>query len=498
MALKNISKSRFIAGLQCEKRLWLELHKRDLMNETTESKQFIFDQGHEIGELAQKLFPGGVLIDEEYFKTAEAVKSTEKAIQSGASCIYEATAQFGRYLARADILKRVHDGKNEWDILEVKSGSHEDKQVYLDDLAIQKMIFEGAGFVIRNTHLITIDTDYVRQGDIEINKLFLITDQTKAVSDICKNLPAKMKRFLEVADTFKEPRISISNLRCYSPYDCPFIDYCWKGMPVDSIFTLANDRKKIADNLFPKGIVKIADIPDDAPLSIKQRRQVEVARTGKPFWDTGEIEEFLKDLEYPLCFLDFETYCPAIPPYDGLRPYRQIPFQYSLHILTKPNGELNHHEFLADGQCDPREFFMDELLKVIGEKGSVVVHSSFEQSRLNDLAEWYSRYASDVRAINKRISDLTVPFRNQDVLYPEFLGSYSIKAVLPVLVPDMSYDNLEIGEGGAASMAYVKLMKPDVSDADKKKIRKDLLDYCGQDTLAMVKLVEILKSKVKK
>jgi hypothetical protein len=269
-------------------------------------------------------------------------------------------------------------------------------------------------------------------------------------------------------------------------------------MPKDSIFTLANDRKKIADNLFPKGIVKIADIPDDAPLSIKQRRQVEVARTRKPYWDTGEIEEFLKDLEYPLYFLDFETYCPAIPPYDGLRPYRQIPFQYSLHVLTKPNGELNHYEFLADGQGDPRELFMDELLKVLGEKGSVVVYSSFEQSRLNDLAEWYPRYATDVLAVNKRISDLTVPFRNQDILYPGFLGSYSIKAVLPVLVPDMSYDNLEIGEGGAASMAYVKLIDPQVPQAEKEKIRKDLLVYCGQDTLAMVRLVEVLRDKVKK
>jgi hypothetical protein len=411
MASKNISKSRFIAGLQCEKRLWLDLYQRDLAGETSDTTQAIFDQGHKVGELAQKLFPGGVLIDEEYFKTAEAVKSTQKAIESGASCIYEATAQSGRFLARADILKRVQDDKNEWDILEVKSGSHEDKQVYLDDLAIQKIIFEGAGYAIRKTYLITVNTDYVRQGDIEIEKLFHVTDQTESVSDLCRNLPAKMKRFLEVADTGKEPQIAISNQRCYKPYECPFIDYCWKLVPEDSVFTLANDRKKIADNFYLKGIVKVADIPDDAPLSIKQRRQVQVARTGEPYWNLKEVDDFLKQLEYPLHFLDFEGYNPAIPPYDGIRPLQQTPFQFSIHVQEKPGAKLVHHEFLAEGNGDPREPLAEKLLQSIGSTGSIIVYyAPYEKGVIKNLGETFHKHKKALHSIISRIRDLHTPF----------------------------------------------------------------------------------------
>jgi hypothetical protein len=494
MKSKNISKSKFISGIQCEKLLWFQFYRKDLAEEPDEQTQFIFDQGHLIGEMVQSLFQGGVLVEDDHEHIKEAIDTTRRMIDEGDMTLFEAAAEHGRYLARADVIKRVNANTNEWDMFEVKSGTHDDKEVYLQDLALQKLIFDGAGYPIRNAHLVVINNQYVRKGELEVDKLFKITDQTKTVVEIAKKYPPLMKRFLDVVDTDKEPMVSISKSRCTSPYECPFMNTCWKDVPEDSVFTLAHDRDQIANKAFAKGILKIGDIPEGTKLNPRQKRQVLAARTGQPFFNPKGIQSFLKALEYPLYFLDFETYNPLIPPYDGLRPYQMIPFQYSLHVLEKPDGELKHFEFLASGQEDPRPLFVESMLENIGTKGSVVVYSAFEQSRIKSLAEWLPKRALALGKLLPRIRDLSVPFRNQDIYYPDFLGSYSIKAVLPVLVPDMSYDDLEIGEGGAAALAYVKLTQSDLPRKEREQIRKALLVYCGQDTLAMVKLVEVLKS----
>ena len=271
MASKNISKSRFIAGLQCEKRLWLEINDRNLADEVDEMTQGIFDQGHEVGELAQTLYPGGVLIGEDHLHIPEAVKATEKAVKEGAADIYESTAIHNRYLARTDIFHRVESGTNEWDIIEVKS-STKVKNEYLYDLAIQKYIFEGAGYRIRKTILCHINNQYVRQGPLEAKKLFTFSDETNQVNRLLKNITLLTERFLKVADSSKTPERPIGG-HCHSPYGCPFIGHCWKDIPEDSVFTLINGRG-LPEKLFQKGIVKIADIPRTVSLSPKQRRQV--------------------------------------------------------------------------------------------------------------------------------------------------------------------------------------------------------------------------------
>lgn len=338
MKQHSISKSRFISGLQCEKLLWLDTHHRELADEVDEQTQFIFDQGHVIGELVQTIFPGGIEIKEDHEHLAEACETTKKEIEKGAMVLFEAAVEQNRYRARADVLKRVVEGRNEWDMLEVKSGTHEDKEVYLNDLAIQKMIFEGAGYPIRKSYLITINNEYVRQGDLEIKKIFRVTDQTKIVNTLCKNLPALIKRFLDVVDSEKEPRVPISKWHCYRPYGCPFISYCWKDMPDDSVFTLAGDRARVANSLYEKGIIKIGNIPDTIKLNPKQRRQVQAAHTGKPFVNPKGIQSFLKALEYPLYFLDFETYNPLIPPYDGLSPSYRSHFNFPCMSWTSRMG----------------------------------------------------------------------------------------------------------------------------------------------------------------
>lgn len=493
MASKNISKSKFIAGLQCEKRLWLEIHDRGLADEIDEQTQGIFDQGHEVGELAQTLYPGGVLIGEDHLHIPEAVKATEKAVKEGASDIYEATAIHDRYLARTDILHRVEPGANNWDIIEVKS-STKVKDEYLYDMAIQKYIFEGAGYHIRKTILCHINNQYVRQGKVALNEFFILSDETGQVNSLLKNITQLTERFLKIADSPKTPEIPIGD-RCFSPYDCPFIGHCWKDIPKDSVFTLINGRE-LPEKLYKQGIIKIADIPKTVSLSPKQRRQVEVAQSGKPYWNQAVVTEFLEQLEYPIHFLDFEGYNPAIPPYDGISPFQQTPFQFSVHIQEAPGSKLVHHEFLPTGPGDPRESLVEKLLSFIGPNGSIVVYfATYETGIINNLAELFPKQKKSLNSLIARFRDLIVPFKSKEVLYPGFLGSASLKAVLPILVPEMTYEGMNIGEGGAASMAYVKLIDPEVSNVEKEKIRKDLLAYCGQDTLAMVKLVEVLKDK---
>jgi hypothetical protein len=492
LAPKILSKSRFLAGLQCEKRLWLELHDRALAGETDEQTQGLFDQGREAGTLAQGLYPGGVLITEDYLHLPEALRSTEKAVQEGASTLYEAAFSRERVLIRVDILHRV-EGTDQWDLIEVKS-SAKVKREYLYDLALQKYVLEGAGYQIRKTLLCHLNTQYVREGPLDLGQLFILSDETESVRSIAESLAPLTEKFLKVADSSEAPEISIGS-RCDRPHGCPFIDHCWKEVPKDSVFTLINGRE-LPDTLYQQGIIKISEVPSSLPLSPKQRRQIEAAKTGEPHWNLKAVRRFVEDLEYPLHFLDFEGYNPALPPYDGLRPFQQMPFQFSVHSQEKPDAPWVHHEFLPEGPGDPREALCEKLLQSIGPTGSIVVYyAQYEAGVIRDLALLFPRHQGALQSILDRICDLIGPFKNRDILDPGFLGSASLKAVLPVLVPEMTYEGMEIGEGAAASLAYVKLLDPQVPKAQKEKIRKDLLAYCGQDTWAMVRIFEVLKKK---
>jgi hypothetical protein len=486
----SISKSRFINGLQCEKRLWLEIHEHGLADEIDEGTQAIFDQGRLVGELAQKLYPEGVLICEDHLHIAEAVQSTEKAAKAGAQTLYEAGGVYGRFLCRADILKRVKSEADEWDLIEVKSSTGV-KDVYLYDMAIQKYVFEGCGYPIRKSILCMLNKEYVRKGGLEVQKLFTLADVTGAVGRLMKKIPEMAERFEKTADLEKAPEVPIGR-RCGDPYECSFRGHCWKDVPEDSVFTMAG-RKEFAEDLYQRGIIRLVDIPEWVKLTAKQKKQLEVAKDGRPFWKQTAIQAFLKTLEYPMSFLDFESFMLAIPPYDGTKPYQHIPFQFSLHVVKKEGEKPEHFEFLGDGKGDPRRGFVEALGRQMPDQGSVLAYSPYESRVLKEMGFFLLEYKNKLNGIIKRITDLSVPFRNQDVLVPTFRGSYSLKHVLPALVPDMTYEGMEIGEGGAASLAYVRLMDGGMPKGESEKIRKGLLAYCGQDTLAMVRLLEVLQ-----
>lgn len=490
MALYKLSKSQYMRGLQCLKRLWLYNHRKDLQDPASPALQMIFDQGHAVGELAWQAFPGGKLIEAAYNQIPEALSATQEALRSGAKILYEAAFIAGDILVRPDILTRNPNGS--WDMLEVKSATQAD-EVYVEDVAVQKFVLEQAGLKIRKARLVLVDSSYIRKGPIDPPAFFRLEDLTKEAEERKNNIQQHIGIFLKTIESKNEPAIGIGP-HCSDPYDCDFQNYCWAHVPECSIFNiprLSYDKKR---ELISSKILTIEQVPDDFPLSDNQCRHVQVIKSGKTCVDHDAISRLLGTLKYPLYFLDFETINPAIPPYDGLRPFQQIVFQASLHVQKKPNSKPEHFEYLGDGKQDPRSGAVNFLIKNIGQAGSVVVfNKSFEVARIKELAKAFSKNAAQLLAINERVWDLAEPFQKGFYMHPGFRCSYSIKNVLPVLIPGMSYDGMEVANGSDAQVAYANLMSGKLPVAEHNKRSAALKRYCGQDTMAMVKILETLK-----
>jgi hypothetical protein len=269
--------------------------------------------------------------------------------------------------------------------------------------------------------------------------------------------------------------------------------YCWQHVPENSVFDIGGLKRDKKFDLYTNGIVRMTDVPDEYGLSDRQRLQIEALRSGRSVIDRKAIRNFLKTLSYPRYFFDMETVNPAIPLFNKSRPYQAIPFQFSIHYKKSKRSALTHYEFLAETGKDPRPEFIERFLEYTDAPGDIIVYNkSFEGGRLNELARDYPKYASDIRNRIDRIRDLMDPFRAKAYYTPGMRGSHSIKYVMPELVPDLSYDGLEIGDGGTAMNAYERL----ISETDPVIIaqtRKALLEYCKLDTLAMVRIVEVLE-----
>lgn len=281
---------------------------------------------------------------------------------------------------------------------------------------------------------------------------------------------------------------------CNDPYECDFGGHCWQHIPEDSVFALKGKGVDQFD-LYRQGIIRLEQIPLDV-LNDAQRMQVEFFLEKKEMVNRDAVREFLDSIWYPLYFLDFETFKSPIPPFDGTRPYQQIPYQYSIHFLEREGAELGHHEFLAEPNVDPREELTRRLVEEIPADACVIAYnSSFEAGILKELAGWLPQYAGTIESIISNLRDLMTPFRRRDVYHWQMMGSYSQKAVLPALVPDLSYEGMEVADGGMAMDAYARMCESD-DPAEIEKIRKALLEYCGLDTMGMVRILERLRGIV--
>lgn len=462
-------------------------HEPDKIPEVDRATQHRFDQGHLVGELAKSLYPDGIDIPSDNFM--ENIKKTRELLKLKKP-LFEPGFKPRNMFARADILNPVQD--NKWDIIEVKS-STQVKDINLHDLSFQKYCYGQSGIKIRKCFLMYVNNQYVKDGEINPKEFFIAEDVTSEVEELSKDVKERIEGMFKIIDRKVCPEIGI-NAHCSDPYECALSDDCRSHLPENSVFDLYRGGKKCFE-LYENGTHAIKDIPDDCKLSSNQEIQKECEKTGKPYVNKVKISNFIKKLEYPLYFLDFETYTTSIPLYDGLRPYQQIPFQFSLHVLN--DSETKHFSFLASGDKDPRLDFLSSLKKVIGKKGSVVVYNeAFEKRILNELCTAFPEQKEWIYGVLDRLVDLLFPFRSFSYYHPKQQGSASIKKVLPA-VTGRGYDDLAIAGGETASLQYLYITHGASdgkmpSEEEVKKVRDDLEKYCCLDTEGMVEIVKKL------
>lgn len=482
-----LSKSSFIKGIQCEKQLYLYKYHYDWIDKVSESLQAVFKRGTDVGVLAQGIFPGGIIATDDPKKSDAAVEKTRKLIDENCKVIYEAAFLYDGILVISDII--VRNG-NKWKVFEVKS-STSISETYLIDAAVQYYVLSNSSIEIEDISIIYINNQYVRSGELNIHSLFNVESVLDRITPKQEFIKKETSHLKEMLMNKNIPEIGIGP-QCFDPYTCSFLGHCWDNVPEYSVFDIANLKMQKKFEFYNKGIINLEDIPEDNDLNDNQRMQVESHITNNTITNKKEIKEFLSTIKYPVYFMDFETFMPAVPLFDNSRPYQQIPFQYSLHYKKKSDSETVHQEFLADANGDPRKKFIIKLLNDTRDDGAILVYNkSFEITRLKEISKDFPEYAVEIEERISRIIDLMIPFQKRYYYKPEMKGSYSIKKVLPALIPELKYDELEIKEGGTASTAFESLYYE--SDLFRiAEIRTNLLNYCKMDTQAMVEILNNL------
>lgn len=488
-----LTKSDFTKFLQCRKYLWLYKNRQDLLPpELDRQLERRFEEGFEVEEYAYELFPGGTQAGDESIPVA--LKKTKLAIESGARVIYQPTFSDSRtgLFCRADILRRTEGGS--YELYEVKSAT-EVKEIHIADVAFQKVCLEDLGLRVERVHLVLVNNQYVRKGTIEPKKLLKVVDVSDEVAGLKDTLGDAVFEALKTLQLKSEPDVRILK-QCKNPYECPFIEYCWKDIPVPSIYDLRLSESKL-NALLDEGIIQLKDVPEEMVPKSK-KKFYEAVKSGAPIVDRAGLGEWLKGLKYPFYFLDYETYDSAIPLFDGYRPYEKIPFQYSLHILDAPGAMVRHFEHLEEELVDPVPALAKTLKEQIGPTGTVLAwNMSFEKGRNTDMARHLPAYAKFFKSVNERMIDMMKPISSGLYVHPDFGGLSSIKIVLPVMAPELSYEEMRDDETGFAFNDWpilVGLEGGPLSADERETLVKRMLDYCKLDTYGMVRILEELKN----
>jgi len=486
----QLSKSQYMRGLQCPKALWLFKYRQELMAEPDARRQHLFDTGHRVGELAQQLFPGGFEVAYRAGDYLGMIDETVQSIRQG-DVVYEGSFATGGVFVRADILVRNGEA---WDLYEIKATART-KAVHKPDVAVQWYVI-GRHLPLGRAHLVHLNTDYVRDGALDVQNLFTIDDVTEAVEDAQAAIEGKLMQ-LETMLAGTEPEVPIGT-QCNNPYECDFRAHCWRDVPHPSVLDLCRLNGDRKFEYYHRGIVTYEDVRKHIELNAVQSLQVETALQRELHVDAGALGDYLGDVRFPVGFLDFETFQDAIPRFDGQGPYKNIPFQYSLHVVHE-TGELEHKEFLAGEGEDPRHELARRLLEDLPGEGTIFAyHQSFELGVIRGLARDCTEYDARLMATTHRFKDLEVPFKQLMYYHPDFNGSFSIKSVLPALFPgdpELDYKQLAIQSGDAAMDIFAQLREIDDPD-EKEIIRASLRAYCRLDTLAMIKIWEKLRQAI--
>lgn len=490
-----ISKSRFVSGIQCEKKLYFDIFRKELKPKISEQQAALFASGHEIGAFAQKVFPNGVDASPgNYYDFSKSILDTKNWIELGVNTIYEAAFSQDGVLAALDILH--HSEGKRWAI-EVKSSTGV-KDYHITDASLQYWVMEKSGVKLDVFYIMHINNSYVKQGEIIPAELFTLVDITEQIIANQNWVTKNLEQLKKMLASQIEPDIKIGK-HCGSPFLCDYMHHCWKHLPEQSVFSLYSPRG-IDWELYQQGIISITDIPESVELNHRQQLQFNGLKYGSNYIDKQSIKEFLAQLTYPLYFFDFETIFPSIPVLDGTRPFQQVPFQYSLHIISENEGKMMHREFLAQPMDfngsrlrDPRKHLIEQLKIDIGTIGSIVAYNApFEIGVLKELLLALPEDKEFINQLISRFVDLLVPFRSAWYYLPEMGGSASIKSVLPAIAPDFSYSDLDIKNGNDASNIFHTMIK-NKFNGDEAKTREELKKYCERDTFGMIVLWEELK-----
>ena len=482
-----LSKSRYCKAVQCKKIIWLKKYKPEYAIQ--KAKDTVLNNGTAVGQLAKGLF--GKYEDIEFNEKLDImIKQTQELLNNKPNIITEASFNYNNNFCSVDILKNNLDGI---EIYEVKS-STEISDIYLDDVAYQYYILNNLGFNIKKACIVYINNKYIRQEELDLNKLFNIEDVTeiaKSKQQEIKNNIYELNKYME-ENKENEPKDDIG-IKCFKPYECEFWEYCTRNLPKPNVFDIKGGMH--LDKKFEKyyeGKISFEDLQNEN-LNPKYLEQIEFELNDlQSKIDKEEIKEIMKSLKYPLYFLDYETYQVAIPEVNGTKPYQQLPLQYSLHIIKEEGAEIEHREFLADiNDEDFIRHFAESLIKDIPDNGSVIIYNkAFEPARNREIAKMYPDLEDELERINRNMVDFLEPFKQRKYYTKEMQGSASIKYVLPALYPndpELDYHNLPVvHNGGEASEAFLSLKEK--SKEEQEKIRQGLLVYCKLDTYAMVKI----------
>ncbi len=483
----ELSKSLLLLHRQCPKRLWLKVYRPE-QEEKDDDNQARFDTGIHVGEVAQQLNPDGVLIDGQDLSLA--LVETQTTLAGKKRPIFEATFQSNGLLIRADLLLPT---ENAYRMVEVKSSTSV-KEYYLTDASIQSWVTHQSGLTLSSVEIAHIDNTFVYSGDGNYQGLFNYVNISDLIADMCKDVPDWINAARETLSG-EEPCIAPGS-QCTTPFECPFFGYCSPQIEINDAFPpeILPYGGTLAATLRAEGYTDLRDVPEERIENWKHKRVWQVTKSGHAVLNP-EAGKQIAALPYPRYYIDFETINPAVPVWAGTRPYMQVPFQWSCHVETA-KGMTTQCAFLSDGQSDPRRPFTESLIEAVGTDGPIFVYNApFERSRMQELADYYVDLAPALSAAIERLVDL-LPIAREHYYHPEMRGSWSIKAVLPTIAPDLAYDNLEVANGGMAQEAFSEIMQEDTLPERRQQLRDALLLYCERDTLAMVRIAHYFEGGI--
>jgi len=470
-----LTKTDYLQFLSCPREFWLAQNNPELfVEEKTIDFLHLVKQGNDFEALARRL---------SLFDRTNANLKIE----------FQRAFETENLFAKSDVV--ITDlTSGEVSIYEIKAAINIKKEHY-EDLAFQKHAAELSGVKIARTFLVTANPEFIKSGDIVADEMFAVTDVTAEVDAILAETVLQIAQAFEYLDQTPQPNLAE---HCASKLDCKFIRHHFPDLPEYTVFEISRLNSKKRAELLNAGVIDLLHVPADFPLSEKQRRQVDLAQSGNSVIETAQIKAIIEKLEYPVCFLDYETLNYAIPLFDGVKPYQQMVFQYSVHILDSPDSEPEHYEFLASGaEGNPCLDLAEDLFETLSHRmGAVIVwNESFEKARNSELAAMFPQFTGFFEELNEKSFDLMTIFSEQLYICPEFKGRISLKKIAPALCPEILYDELRINEGRAASIHWYWLASQRFDDEwHNREIYEDLLKYCELDTRATVEIFKFLKN----